>query len=142
VILDEAYELGGREMAALLPTLSARPDPQVWYTSTAGNPDSAQLGRLRQRGLAGGDRSLAFLEWSVDDASYDPADPVGWARANPGLGIRIEPDYVARELAALPAEEFARERLSVGSYPVDDAGTWEVLGQDAWAACAAPGVLL
>jgi len=58
------------------------------------------------------------------------------------LGIRIEPDYVARELAALPAEEFARERLSVGSYPVDDAGTWEVLGQDAWAACAAPGVLL
>jgi phage terminase large subunit-like protein len=142
VILDEAYELGGREMAALLPTLSARPDPQVWYTSTAGNPDSAQLGRLRQRGLAGGDRSLAFLEWSVDDASYDPADPVGWARANPGLGIRIEPDYVARELAALPAEEFARERLSVGSYPVDDAGTWQVLGQDAWAACAAPGVLL
>jgi hypothetical protein len=139
VILDEAYQLGGREMAALLPTLSARPDPQVWYTSTAGSPDSVQLGRVRSRGLAGGDPSLAFLEWSVDDGCYDPASPVDWAKSNPGLGIRIEPDYVRREQAALGADEFARERLSVGRYPADDAGCWQVLGEDAWASCAGRG---
>ena len=39
VILDEAYALGSKEMAALLPTLSARPNPQVWYTSSAGEAD-------------------------------------------------------------------------------------------------------
>ena len=51
VILDEAYALGDAEMAALLPTLSARPNPQIWYTSTAGLPTSVQLGRVRERGL-------------------------------------------------------------------------------------------
>ena len=78
-------------------TLSARPDPQVWYTSTAGNLDSAQLGRVRGRGAAGGDPSLAFLEWSVDPDSYDAGDAGDWARANPGLGIRIPLDYVERD---------------------------------------------
>ena len=63
VILDEAYKLGDQEMAALLPTLSARPDPQVWYTSTAGDQGSVQLGRVRGRGLRGDDPSLALLEW-------------------------------------------------------------------------------
>src|SRR6266487_2848364 len=65
VILDEAFELGDDAMAALLPTLSARPNPQIWYTSTAGQETSVQLGRVRERGLAGDDPSLAFFEWSV-----------------------------------------------------------------------------
>jgi phage terminase large subunit-like protein len=134
VILDEAYQLGGREMAALLPTLSARPDPQVWYTSTAGNPDSVQLGRVRARGVAGGDPSLAFLEWSVDEHGYDPGSRDDWARANPGLGIRIDADYIAKERAALPPEEFDRERLSIGDYPVAGAGNWQVISEDAWSA--------
>jgi phage terminase large subunit-like protein len=142
VILDEAYKLGDQEMAALLPTLSARPDPQVWYASTAGGPDSIQLGRVRARGVAGGDRSLAFMEWSADEDAYDPADPADWARANPGLGIRIAPEYVEREMAALGPDAFARERLSVGDYPVGDAGEWETISSDAWGACAAPGVAL
>jgi phage terminase large subunit-like protein len=137
VILDEAYKLGDQEMAALLPTLSARPDPQVWYTSTAGGPDSIQLGRVRARGVAGADPSLAFLEWSAQDAD-DPADPVTWARANPGLGIRIAPEYIEREMAALGPDAFARERLSVGDYPMDG-GAWGVIGQDAWNAAASPG---
>src|SRR6185437_6296498 len=100
VILDEAYKLGDQEMAALLPTLSARPDPQVWYTSTAGNPDSIQLGRVRARGVAGGDPSLAFLEWSAENGC-DLADRSAWAQANPGMGIRIAPDYIEREMSAL-----------------------------------------
>jgi phage terminase large subunit-like protein len=141
VILDEAYELGDQEMAALLPTLSARPDPQVWYTSTAGDPGSVQLGRVRERGVAGGDQSLAFLEWSADEAAYDPGDRRDWARANPGLGIRIAEDYVEREMSALGPEAFARERLSIGDYPVDG-GAWETISADAWGACAAPGARL
>jgi phage terminase large subunit-like protein len=135
VILDEAYKLGDQEMAALLPTLSARPDPQVWYTSTAGNPGSTQLGRVRERGLTGTDPSLAFMEWSVDPLAYDAADPGCWAQANPGMGIRIAEDYIGREMAALGPEAFARERLSVGDYPADG-GQWETIRADAWAACS------
>lgn len=141
VILDEAYELGDAAMAALLPTLSARPNPQIWYTSTAGLPTSSQLGLVRGRGVRGDDPSLAFMEWSVDPDDYDPADPCFWAQANPGMGIRITPEYIAKERAALPPTEFARERLSVGDYPADG-GAWEVLAQDAWSACADPRVRL
>lgn len=137
VIMDEAYELGDAAMDALLPTLSSRPNPQVWYTSTAGNPSSVQLGRIRGRGMAGGDRSLAFFEWSAEDDD-DPEDPVTWAKANPGMGIRITPEYVARERAALSEEGFRRERLGIGNYPVADAGQWETISEDAWAACANP----
>ena len=131
VILDEAFNLGEDEMAALLPTLSTRPNPQVWYTSTAGTETSVQLGRVRERGLTGSDPSLAFMEWSVGDGD-DHDDPVSWARANPGLGIRISPEYIARERAALGADAFARERLGVGVYPTDLADAWQVISKDAW----------
>lgn len=53
VILDEAYNLGDDAMRALLPTLSARPNPQLWYTSSAGGPLSVQLARVRKRGISG-----------------------------------------------------------------------------------------
>jgi phage terminase large subunit-like protein len=139
VILDEAYELGDKEMEALLPTLSARPNPQVWYASTAGNPDSVQLGRIRDRGLKGGDPSLAFFEWSAEETD-DPADPVTWAKANPGLGIRISGEYVRREQASLSPDGFARERLSIGDYPVEGADNWSTIGRDAWEACAREAV--
>jgi phage terminase large subunit-like protein len=141
VILDEAYELGDAAMAALLPTLSARENPQIWYTSTAGKPTSSQLGLVRERGLRGDDPSLAFFEWSADENAYDPADPRCWAQANPGLGIRITSEYITKERAALPASEFARERLSIGDYPVDG-GAWETISASAWDACAAPGARL
>ena len=137
VILDEAYNLGDDEMAALLPTLSTRPNPQVWYTSTAGTETSVQLGRVRARGLAGEDPSLAFFEWSIADGD-DHDDPVSWAKANPGMGIRISPEYIARERKALDADAFARERLGVGMYPTDLADAWQVISQAAWLACLDP----
>jgi phage terminase large subunit-like protein len=132
VILDEAFNIGEDAMASMLPTMSTRPNPQVWYTSTAGMPTSVQLGRVRGRGVAGNDPSLAFFEWSVDSNDYDAAVPAEWAKANPGLGIRITEDYVALERAALSPEDFARERLGVGMYPTDLADAWQVISRDVW----------
>src|SRR5215475_5902130 len=131
IILDEAQVLGDEAMAALLPTLSARPNPQVWYTASAGHELSVQLGRVRRRGLAGGDGALAFFEWSADEAD-DPADPAVWAKANPGLGIRISDDYIAREMGALSPEAFAAERLTIGRYPLDAADAWAVVPRGVW----------
>jgi phage terminase large subunit-like protein len=141
VILDEAWNISDDSMASMLPTLSTRPNPQVWYTSTAGGPDSFQLGRVRDRGLAGGDPSLAFFEWSADRDHHDPADPRCWALGNPGMGIRITQEYIALERAALTREAFERERLSIGDYPVDG-GAWDVIRAEAWGAAAAPGARL
>lgn len=47
VILDEAYDLDPDMVAALIPALSARKNPQVIYTSSTGNEDSAVLIRAR-----------------------------------------------------------------------------------------------
>lgn len=133
VILDEAYNLGSDAMAALLPTLSTRPNPQVWYTSSAGTETSTQLAAVRNRGMTGSDPSLAFFEWSVDEDAYDPADPAAWALANPGMGIRISPEYIGRERAALDSDAFARERLGIGVYPVDMSDAWQVIPKATWA---------
>jgi hypothetical protein len=112
VVMDEAYNLTDEAMAAVLPTLSARPNPQLWYTSSAGMPSSSVLTRVRQRGKSGTDEQLAFFEWSAaDDADLD--DPLAWAQANPALGIRIDLESVAGERAAMPQEQFARERLGL-----------------------------
>jgi hypothetical protein len=90
-----------------------------------------QLGRVRERGLTRADPSLAFFEWSIapGDAHDDPA---AWARANPGLGIRITPEYIELERAALAPEAFARERLGVGVYPTDLADAWQVISRETW----------
>lgn len=139
VILDEAYNLGDQAMSALLPTLSARPNPQLWYTSSAGTELSVQLGRVRARGVKGVDPGLAFFEWSVPDET--PADEFGdpglWAQANPALGIRISADHVGRERAAMSPQAFAQERLGIGSYPVEGVG-WAVISERAWARLAEP----
>lgn len=112
VILDEAYNLPAQAMGALLPTMAARPNPQVWYTSSAGTDDSEVLARVKERGADGSSPRLAYFEWSADALS-DLDDRSAWASANPGLGIRILPEFVEAERSALPEVEFARERLGI-----------------------------
>ncbi len=131
IILDEAMILGDEAMGALLPTLSARPNPQVWYTSSAGSIHSTQLARVVRRGRAGGDISLAFFEWSADETD-EPSEPTTWAKTNPGMGIRISEEHVAREFAAMDFTEFLRERLGVGTYPTENGPEWEVVPEEAW----------
>lgn len=131
LILDEAYNLGASEMAALLPTLGARPNPQVWYTSSAGMTQSEQLRQVRVRGRRGDGGKLRYLEWSCpEDADLD--DPTNWAMANPTMGYRIGQDFIASERKALPDEAFARERL--GIWAEDNQQT--VIDLKIWAASA------
>jgi phage terminase large subunit-like protein len=101
LILDEAMILPESAHGALLPTLSARPNPQVWYTGSAVDQNIHEEGivwsRIRERGIRGGDPALMYVEWSVNASSPDEvdqkiaSDPEAWAQANPGLGIRISP---------------------------------------------------
>lgn len=155
VILDEAFALQPMHMGALLPTLSARPDPQVVYGSSAGLAESAVLRGIRDRGRAGGDPRLAYLEWCAPSGgcvnpqcdhslqmrgcALDDVD--NWQRANPALGRRITVEYIAGERRALPAREFARERLGWWDDPAlesaaVDGQRWQALEDAASAATA------
>ncbi len=132
LFLDEAYNLGGEAMAALLPTLSVRPNPQVWYASSAAKSTSDQLHALRARATSGGDTGrLAYLEWSAPEDA-DIRDRAGWAAANPALGIRLSEEFVAAEVDAMPEAEFRRERLSIPDLPSGEV----VIPEASWRACA------
>lgn len=146
VILDEGFALQAAHMGALLPTLSAQPDPQVLYGSSAGLAESAVLRGVRDRGRAGGDPRLAYLEWcapapaeacelgvkcphSLTTKGCGCDDPANWGRANPAMGRRITVEYIAAERRALPPEEFGRERMGWWDDPAEDANPFPL---DEW----------
>jgi len=179
LILNEAMILSGIAVGAILPTLSAVPNPQVIFAGSAGNKQSTALGRLRQRGLGKvrpdgtrvcTDESLAFMEWSIDACGqfcpqdcevhdqqpfpFDPRMPeverirktnrliVSYTKANPGWGIRIggveSPElsfeHIESERRQLDPDEFQRERLGIGDYPVEGE-SWRVIDEASWRAC-------
>lgn len=136
VILDEAYALTADQMAALLPTLSARPNPQIWYGSSPplNAVSGAQLFSVRRRGIAGQGR-LAYFDWGIpgqldDLGQIDLDDRALWAAANPAYGLRISEEFIAGERDAMDDIGFARERL--GIWPPDLGSDFQIISQDAW----------
>ncbi|MFF4166880.1 terminase [Streptomyces sp. NPDC001741] len=152
-IMDEDMILGDDAMDALMFTMAAVPDPQIWYLGSAGiGSPSVQLGRLRrraERALESGepDPSLAYFEWSIDPhrdecpasctAHDDQDSDEAILKANPGVGYRLTLEKSRNERTSVSRDGFARERLGVGSYPSDSADTWQVIAEDAWRALAA-----
>lgn len=137
VILDEAMILSHQSIRALMPTLSARPNPQIWYTGSAVDQKIEANGYVfagvRKRGLDGTSPRLCFMEWSCEDG-VDYADPQSWAQANPSLGYRISQDYIADEFDAFRSdpESFAVERLSIGDWPALGADIEPIISTEAW----------
>lgn len=140
LVLDEAMELPESAHGALLPTLSAQPNPQVWYTGSAVDENIHDHGlvftRVRDRGLKGEDPRLAFFEFSPDirleDAAEHATDPQVWAAGNPGLGIRLSPEHVASEQRSMDARTFAVERLGIGAWPSLLATDGKVISATDW----------
>ena len=117
LLLDEAFALSADVIAAVLPSMAARPNPQVWYLSSAGTYDSETLLGVRRRGHAGSDPGLAYWEWHASTTD-DPSDPRVHAAANPAYGGRLKAEAVAREYHTMTRSAFLRERLGVWSRTV------------------------
>jgi hypothetical protein len=151
LILDEAMILPEKAVGALLPTLSARPNPQVWYTGSAVDQlvhdEGVAFARIRERGLSKTDPSLAYFEWSaaafdrdgvelrpdqLEDALLD--DVAAWRQSNPALEIRIPVEHVAKERRSMDARTFAVERLGVGDWPPTSRRAASVISPEAWLA--------
>ena len=156
LVWDEAMILTEEQVGASMPTMSAVPNPQLWYLASAGYPDSTQLALVRRRGIRGEDDRLAYFEWSarlhnemcprdertgrrlnefiVCHEHDDRDDPASWAKANPALGYRITAEHVAWELGSMPTDSFNVERLGAGHWPTDEEG-WLAVTEDQWNAC-------
>jgi hypothetical protein len=133
LVLDEAFKLPSEAVAAVLPALSAQPNPQILYTSSTGYPDSEVLLRLAARGRAGNDKSLAYIEHS---ASKDtPRESIeAAAEANPSLGYLFDEETIERERATLADLDYDRERLGLWADGQGDG----VFNLEKWAALTDP----
>lgn len=147
---DEDMKLATGQVGSSLPALGARPNPQVWYTGSAGDEKSDQLALVRRRGVraVAGEIDpgrLAFYEWSINwHEEYcdhtctihdDPEDERSVARANPAYNIRRSADSIQTERDALSDFEFSKEILGVGKYPAPLDG-WLVIPKKWYTACA------
>jgi phage terminase large subunit-like protein len=132
IYFDEAFELPVATVGSVLPALSARPNPQAWYFSSAPHYESEFLHALLQRAESDDPGSLFLRAWESQPGTT-PDDDDAIRRANPAMDIRVDMDFVHNErrtlCSTLPGiAEFARERLGIreggdgeaGVVPFDD----------------------
>lgn len=113
LLLDEGQILGKQAWGSIVPTMSARPNPQLWLFGTppTEEDDPFAFARVREQSMAKKARHC-WLEWSADPDD-DLDDPAIWAKANPSFGVRISLEACADDRAAMDDEQFARERLGM-----------------------------
>lgn len=141
VIIDEAMYYVAEQDAALRPTLSARPNPQMWLTGSAGTKESTMFGKMRSQALKKDAPRLFWAEWSIDGCNalcmddcdeHDPVDQESsYAKANPGLGIRLTTEHIEGERRMMDPDMFTIERLGNGDWPSED-DAWAMIPEDVW----------
>jgi len=146
-VFDEALFLTSQQVSALLPSLSAqtmREDrPLLLYASSAPIGESEQLHSVRSAILRGEMPDAWMAEWSVELPDYGDdlagavravvADPESVYQANPGAGIRIDPEWCrTTELGNMTPETWCVERLGVVFTADGDSG---ILPSNSWQAC-------
>jgi hypothetical protein len=137
VVLDEAQELSGEQLAAIQPLISSFPRRQLLYTGTVLSTGTVFRGVV-ERGRKALSKTLGYAEWSAPD-ELDPHDEdefvQGSLMSNPSIGFRITLDAVREEwetaVAALTEDKFLQERWSV--WP-KSGGVGSVITLDAWSA--------
>lgn len=146
VFLDEAMELPEASVGALMPTLSARPNPQLWLAGSAVDQTvhvhGRSLARIRARAMSDDPGRLAYFEFSaaddLDDVDVDLVidDEDAWREGNPSFGDRIGRESVAAERALMDPRTFCVERLGIGDWPsLDDVDPDAVITVGGWNAC-------
>lgn len=154
LVIDEAMYLTLDAVKAMVFATSAAPDPQTVLTGSAdGDRAAVHFGKVRSRGINKSDPRVFFAEWSANLCSMfcekgpngeficrvhdNRASPTTWAKANPGLGRRLQIENIHSEFAGLEKAAFDVERLSHGDWPVEDEA-WSVFTEEGWSSCFDP----
>jgi hypothetical protein len=154
VNLDELREHQSWDAwGAVTKTTMARPDPQVWAFSNAGDDKSVVLNELQRMGRAAAqdpsvDLSMGHFEWSApDDVKCSCGrpngkhaedcrlrDPQARAQANPALGYTITGDALDSALATDPETIYRTECLCQRVERIT--ADWQVIPEAPWRALA------
>lgn len=129
MLLDEAQILNDDTWSALVPTLTAAKNGQVWMFGTPPGPkdDGQVFTRLRASVLAGKAVDTFLAEWSAESTDdFDDEDV--WAKANPALGDRVLVETLRAARASMSDEAFGREVLGIWGAHVSQS----VIPSDVW----------
>ncbi len=132
-MVDEAFaQRDGRLEQALGPAMITRPEPQLWFISTAGSPSDTWFREKVERGRESvdGANGLAFFEWSAP-VDADLQDREVWRACMPGLGHTITEAAVAAEChGGMAPDDFRRaylnqwvDRGAEGAFPLEQWNT-------------------
>ncbi|KLO31592.1 hypothetical protein ABW16_01805 [Mycolicibacter heraklionensis] len=123
VILDEAMIIKPETVGAMMPTMSARPNPQIVYAGSAVDQIVHDHGHVfagvRKRAIDRSSPRLCYLEWGCEDDA-DPTSTRERLRSNPSVGYGFMTlDYIENEYQAMryTPKIFFVERLGVGDWP-------------------------
>ncbi|MFN7019869.1 MAG: terminase large subunit [Phycisphaerales bacterium] len=143
LVWDEFHEAADQDLFDKLTTASAaRRQPLMLVISTAGHDQTSLAYReyLRDRRILDGlacadDRLVVIYEAGPKD---DWRSEATWAKANPGWGSSVKPDYLRAQYAearADPAREAAFKRYHLNIWTSQVTG-W--MDMDAWDRCGGP----
>lgn len=101
-VVDELHAHKSRELWDVVKTgTGARTQPIMLAITTAGTDintvcfENREYARQVLEGIFDDDSFLCYI--STIDKGDDWQDPVSWAKANPNLGVSLNPDYIAEE---------------------------------------------
>lgn len=135
VLFDEVRtQIDEETWAAVEPTTTARPDPLILLTSTAGSERSVLLRAFFDRGLRvieGAEPPNGFgMTWYAPPDGADAQDPRTWPLANPSIADgRMDPTRIRDALGSLGPAAFRAERLNLWSDALDEwlpPGVWDL----------------
>lgn len=151
MIIDEAFAYSRDQQSALMPTLSAVPNPQLVYASSPPlDSDSGEpLFALRERAERGDTTGLGYRDWGLagDLGEIERMPPEErraylddrelWCRTNPALGRgRFTNESIERNRRSMADLDFAREVLGIWPVPPGEGG---VIRAKTWDALTDPG---
>jgi hypothetical protein len=146
LVLDEAQVISEWAHGAMVPTLrasTAERGPQLVYAGNAPDREKDEHSivwtRVRERGIAGEDDALVYLEYSLDFDSPDEVpdgvmeDPAAWREVNWAIGRgRIREGQMLKELQTLGRRQFCSDLLGVGDYPDTDLAAGSIIDSATW----------
>jgi hypothetical protein len=128
ITVDEALYLEPKHIGAIYPTMLTQPGAQIRVASSAGLELSRELRRIRERGRAGKDPRLAYVEFGAKrqpcvrgrQCSHEIGtegcaldDRELWWQANCALWAgRVGEEAIDQLRGSMPPEEFMREMFS------------------------------
>ena len=149
VVLDEAQHLLPEHVAAIVPTITASPNAQIWTAGSGGLTTSAMAWLYRRRALTGNAGRLAYTERtgeeivSIGDGRFDvlapdiddPLDHDLLMRAHPGYAAgRTSLEVLSTLFRSMGRDLFLRECLCIWMPEPDAERPAGPISPDEWAA--------